>query len=231
MDAVSTTPQGPGRELHLRVGTAQRERALEVIRNAAADERITFDELEGRVPRALGAVTRADLVSVLEDLAPAAEVDAVVGLDAPIGEGPGYSWDDPLVLEGTGWKQLTVSGEWVAPPFIEVHSSIGGVLLDFTLATAPAKVIDLVLVVNDWGTTTIVVPEGWGVDTQATQAEASYIETRGVRTRPQHGKPRIIVRGRTSGQVKVKVSTEKDVLKAQRFIAKGRPGMPELPRA
>lgn len=162
---------------------------------------------------------------------PAAEVDAVVGLDAPIGEGPGYSWDDPLVLEGTGWKQLTVSGEWVAPPFIEVHTSIGGVLLDFTLAAAPAKVIDLVLVVNDWGTTTIVVPEGWGVDTQATQAEASYIETRGVRTRPQHGKPRIIVRGRTSGQVKVKVSTEKDVLKAQRFIAKGRPGMPELPRA
>ena len=46
------------------------------------------------------------------DLVPAAEVDAVVGLDAPIGEGPGYSWDDPLVLEGTGWKQLTVSGEF-----------------------------------------------------------------------------------------------------------------------
>ena len=110
---MSTTPQpGPGRELHLRVGTVQRERALELIRNAAADERITFDELEGRVPRALGAVTRADLVAVLEDLVPAAEVDAVVGLDAPIGEGPGYSWDDPLVLEGTGWKQLTVSGEF-----------------------------------------------------------------------------------------------------------------------
>ena len=231
MDAVSTTPQGPGRELHLRVGTAQRERALEVIRNAAADERITFDELEGRVPRALGAVTRADLVSVLEDLAPAAEVDAIVGLDAPIGEGPGFTWDDPLVLEGKGWRQLTVSGDWVTPPFIEVHSSIGGVLLDFTLATAPAKVIDLVLVVNDWGTTTIVVPEGWGVDTQATQAEASYIETRGVRTRPQHGKPRIIVRGRTSGQVKVKLSDERDALKAQRFVEKGRPGMPELPRA
>ena len=110
---MSTTPQpGPGRELHLRVGTAQRERALELIRNAAADERITFDELEGRVPRALGAVTCAGLVAVLEDLVPAAEVDAVVGLDAPIGEGPGYSWDDPLVLEGTGWKQLTVSGEF-----------------------------------------------------------------------------------------------------------------------
>ncbi len=49
MDAVSTTPQGPGRELHLRVGTAQRERALEVIRNAAADERITFAGAVARV--------------------------------------------------------------------------------------------------------------------------------------------------------------------------------------
>ncbi|MDO5533522.1 MAG: DUF1707 domain-containing protein [Propionibacteriaceae bacterium] len=228
---MNTPHDEASRELHLRVGTAQRERALEVIRNAAADERITFDELEGRVPRALAAVTRADLVSVLDDLAPAAEVDAILGLDTPIGEGPGYTWDDPLILEGTGWKQLIIAGEWAVPPFLEVHSSIGGVLLDFTLATARAKVIDLVLVVNDWGTTTIVVPEGWGVDTQATQVEVSYIETRGVRTRPQADKPRIMVRGRTSGQVKVKLSDDKDARKAQRFIDKGRPGMPELPRA
>ncbi|WP_454226154.1 DUF1707 SHOCT-like domain-containing protein [Propioniciclava flava] len=37
---------------HLRVGTMQREQALEVLRNAAAEERLTFEELEGRVPRA-----------------------------------------------------------------------------------------------------------------------------------------------------------------------------------
>ena len=69
MDPVTEHP-GLDRQLHLRVGTSQRERALAEIRNAAADERITFDELEGRVPRALGAVTRADLASVLEDLLP-----------------------------------------------------------------------------------------------------------------------------------------------------------------
>lgn len=217
--------------MHLRVGTAQRERALEVIRNAAADERITFDELEGRVPRALGAVTRADLVSVLEDLAPAAEVDAIVGLDAPIGEGPGYSWDDPLVLEGTGWKELVLAGPWIVPPFLEVHTSIGGVRLDFTDAEPRSKVIDLVLMVNDWGTTTIIVPEGWGVDTGATQAEVGYVEARGVRTRAHAGKPRIILRGRTSGQVKVRSATDGDRRRSEKFLAKGRPGMPELPRA
>ena len=230
MDPVTEHP-GLDRQLHLRVGTSQRERALAEIRNAAADERITFDELEGRVPRALGAVTRADLASVLEDLLPLAEIDAILGSDSPSGEGPGYSWEDPLVLEGKGWKQLTVSGDWVVPPFLEVHASIGGVLLDFTMATARSKVTDVVLVVSDWGTTTIVVPEGWGVDTQGTQAEFSYIETRGVRTRSQRGHPRLIIRGRTSGQVKVRISGEKDRAKAEKFITQGRPGMPGLPLA
>ena len=230
MDA-KTTPQSPGRELHLRVGTAQRERALEVIRNAAADERISFDELEGRVPRALGAVTRADLASVLDDLLPATAVDELLGGDPAVGEGPGYSWDDPLVLEGRSWHELMVAGDWVVPPFLEVHASIGGVRLDFSESVPRSKVIDLVLVVNDWGTTTIVVPEGWGVDTQGTQAEVSYIETRGVRTRAQAGKPSIIVRGRTSGQVKVKVADDRDRRKAQKWLDKGRPGLPELPSA
>lgn len=215
--------------MHLRVGTTQRELALEAIRNSAADERITFDELEGRVPRALGAVTRADLVAVLEDLLPAAEVDAIIGSDLPLGEGPGYTWDDPLVIEGTGWRELKVAGPWVVPPFLEVHSSIGGVWLDFSQAVPRSTVIDLVLVVNDWGTTKITVPEGWGVDTIGTQAEVGYIETRGVRTRARHGLPRIIVRGQTSGQVKVKVTDERARRKAQRFLDAGRPGMPELP--
>lgn len=231
MNAVSTTPQPPGSEGHLRVGTAQRELALEALRNAAADERITFEELESRVPRAVHAVTRADLSAVLEDLLPADRLAALVGSDAPVGEGPGHTWDNPLVLEGTGWKELHVAGPWVVPPFLEVTCSIGGIRLDFTEAVPRSKVIDLVLTVNDWGTTTILVPQGWGVDTGAAQAEVGYVEARGVRTRAQPGKPRIILRGRTSGQVKVRTPTGADRRKSEKFLAKGSPGMPELPRA
>lgn len=226
LDAMTNAGEG-----HLRVGTAQRELALEALRNAAADERISFEELEARVPRAVAAVTRDDLSGVLDDLLPADRLAELLGSDAPIGEGPGYVWDDPLVLEGTGWRELHVAGPWAVPPFLEVHSSIGGVRLDFTQAVPKSKVIDLALVVNDWGTTTIIVPEGWGVDTAATQAEASYVEARGVRTRAQRGKPRIIVRGRTTGQVKVRTATEADRRAAERFLAKGRPRMPELPSA
>ena len=231
LDAVSTPPQPPGTDGHLRIGTAQRELALEVLRNAAADERISFDELEGRVPRAVHAVTRADLAAVLDDLLPAARLAELVGSEAPIGEGPGYTWDDPLVLETTGWKEMVLAGPWVVPPFLEIHTSIGGVRLDFTDAEPRSKVIDVVLMVNDWGTTTVIVPEGWGVDTGFTQAEVGYVEARGVRTRAQPGKPRVILRGRTSGQVKVRSATDADRRKTEKFLAKGRPGMPELPRA
>ncbi len=230
MSTVPTPPVPPA-DGHLRVGTAQRELALEALRNAAADERITFDELEGRIPRAVHAVTRADLASVLEDLVPAASLAELVGSDAPIGEGPGYTWDDPLVLEREGWRELVVAGPWVVPPFLELHTSIGGAHLDFTEAVARSKVIDLVLMINDWGTLTIIVPEGWGVDTGATQAEASYVEARGIRTRAQRGKPRIILRGRTTGQIKVRNPKDSDRRKAERFLAKGSPGLPELPRA
>lgn len=233
LDAVSMVPSPPTppSDGHLRVGTTQRELALEALRNAAADERITFDELEGRIPRALHAVTRADLTSVLEDLLPAARLAELLDSDAPAGEGPGYTWDDPLVLEREGWKELTVAGPWVVPPFLELHTSIGGAWLDFTEAVPASKVIDLVLMINDWGTLTIIVPEGWGVDTGAAQAEASYVEARGIRTRAQRGKPRIILRGRTTGQIKVRNPKDSDRRKAEKFLTKGRAGMPELPPA
>lgn len=210
---------------HLRVGTAQREHAVELLRNAAAEERITFDELDGRVTRALLAVTRADLASVLEDLVPAGELDAVLERDATVGSGPGFTFDDPLVLEQTGWSELYVTGPWEVPPFLEVHSSIGGVRLDFSRAVARAKVIDLVLVINHWGSTTIIVPEGWGVDTSL-QAESSYVETIGVRTRGAKGMPRIMLRGRTSGTLTVRRTKDRDVRKAERHLAKGRPALP-----
>ena len=214
---------------HLRVGTAQWEHALEALRNAAADERISFEELESRVPRAVHAVNRADLVAVLDDLLPADRLADLLGAEAPAGAGPGYLWDDPLVLVAKG-AELYIAGPWVVPPFLEVHGSLLGVRLDFSQAVPRAKVIDLVLQVSH-GTTTIIVPEGWGVDTSETQAEVGFVDSGGVRTRAQRGLPRIIVRGRASGAIKTRVATDRDRRRAEKHLAKGRPGMPELPMA
>lgn len=220
---MSATPPPPDPvNLGLRVGTVQRERTLEVLRNAAADERLSFDELEGRVPRALGAVTRADLVAVLDDLLEPAGIAEIVGGEPAADEGPGYSWDDPLVLEpASSWQELFIGGPWRVPPFLEVHASVGGVRIDFSQATAASRIIDLLLQVNYWGTTTIIVPEGWGVDTTAYQVEVSSVETLGVRTRPTKGHPRVIVRGRTAGALKVRHPKPRDLRITERRLAKG----------
>ena len=61
----------------VRIAPALRERAVEVTRQAAADGRIEFDELGGRVGRCLEARTQGDLRAVLGDLIPSADLDMI----------------------------------------------------------------------------------------------------------------------------------------------------------
>lgn len=222
-------PYPDGSDRHLRVGTTQRELALEILRNAAAEDKLTFDELEARIPQALHAVTRADLASVLNDLIPTADLDEALGGAASIGEGPGFTWDEPLVFVGTGWSPMTIAGPWIVPPFLEIHTGIGGVRLDFSQARPTSKIIDLVIMINGYGTTTVIVPVGWGVDSTAAQADVNYVQTTGVRTRPEKGLPRLILRGRTNGAVKVRTPTPDDAKKAARAAAKGKLALPAGP--
>lgn len=222
-------PRPGDSDRHLRVGTTQRELALEILRNAAAEDKLSFDELEARIPRALHAITRDDLAAVLNDLIPAAELDQALGGGASVGEGPGYTWDEPLIFEGKGWSALNIAGPWIVPPFLEVHSGIGGIKLDFSQARPAAKIIDLVIMVGGWGSLTMIVPEGWGVDSTAYQADVNNMQSSGVRTRPSHGLPRVIVRGRTNGTVIVRTTKPADITRAEKLAAKGKLALPAGP--
>jgi hypothetical protein len=55
-------------ELELRASDAERERAADRLREAAAEGRLSAEELEGRLGRAFGARTRGDLEAVVADL-------------------------------------------------------------------------------------------------------------------------------------------------------------------
>jgi DUF1707 SHOCT-like domain len=71
---VMTGPQGPaaaGRDL-LRAGHAEREQAIESLKDAFVDGRLTMDELDARSGRALVARTCAELAALTADLPPAA---------------------------------------------------------------------------------------------------------------------------------------------------------------
>jgi hypothetical protein len=71
---MMTGPQGPaaaGRDL-LRAGHAEREQAIESLKDAFVDGRLTMDELDARAGRALAARTCAELTVLTADIPPAA---------------------------------------------------------------------------------------------------------------------------------------------------------------
>lgn len=90
-------------EDHLRVTAGQRDQAASVLREATADQRLTFEEFEARLPRALTAVTRRDLYDLLEDLVPSEELSNVIVDAVNLGTAPGMSWDNPYVITAHAW--------------------------------------------------------------------------------------------------------------------------------
>lgn len=210
-------------DAQLRVTAAQRDRAAVELREAAADERIDFDELEARIPAVLAARTRGDLIAVLRDLVPAAQMDAVVGVETPRGSGVGFSWEEPWVLQVQNWDAIKLIGEWRLPPFMELVDSGWGIHLNATLATALAPVIDIV--VTGKGKVVLVVPEGWGVD--VTQVTAHGGDGTGVssmvRSRPDRGLPRLVLRGSFWGTVVIRYPNWWDRRAVAKWETGGRP--------
>jgi hypothetical protein len=60
-----------------RASDAEREHHVELLREHAAQGRLTIDELSGRLDRAYGAVTREELAVLVEDLPPCERLAAL----------------------------------------------------------------------------------------------------------------------------------------------------------
>lgn len=214
---MSTPPPGG----HIRVGHAERDAAVETLRDAAAEGRLTLEELEGRIEAALGARTRADLRVLLADLLPQGQLELAVNpgaITARPGE-PGYSWQDPLVLSAR-WDDVYRAGPWVVPPFLELNPVAGSVKLDFVDARVAAELID-VHVIGGAGDAVLVVPEGWGVDVSRVSKGMGSLKST-VSPQPTGRRPQLIVRGNTSlGSIKARHPNRFDVWLRDRRLARG----------
>jgi len=187
----------PSPDDQLRITSAQRERAVELVRMAAADGRLDFDELNQRIGVGLEARTQGELRRIVGDLVPGAELAAFLADITPPLQGPGATWDEPLLLGRTP-ETRKITGPWKVPPFIEVYCSMWHyVTLNFLEAVPLAPVIDLVLVAHG-GSPTLIVPEGWGVDTERVSVGNQGMFSSNVETRPARGLPRIVMRGHAS---------------------------------
>ena len=198
-----TEPQG-----HLRVGNAEREAAIADLQQAAADGKLTPDELDQRVEAALTARTYADLDALLDDLRPPpAEAPLRLqqvepypvqgyppaGYPPPTPSGPpGFSPQDPLIINA-GFTGAKKTGPWEIPPFLQVQATADTARIDCLQATARSPIIDLEVLAG-LGTVVLVVPEGWGVQVDRLGKSWGTVKSQ-VPNQAAWGNPLIVVRG------------------------------------
>ncbi|WP_432091848.1 DUF1707 SHOCT-like domain-containing protein [Streptomyces sp. NRRL F-5630] len=175
-----------------RASDADRDVVAERLREAAAEGRIDFEELDERLEAALSARTYGQLRPLLADL-PAAP-GPVPPPAPPAGE--------PLELRG-GTHGVRRAGEWAVPAHLVVHGGLGGVALDFTrVRTSLAEI--LVEVYGEMAGVRIVVPESWRVETDGVAPGLGGVRDR-TTPRPERGAPLLRLTGAAGiGGVRVK---------------------------
>ncbi|MEU1211834.1 DUF1707 domain-containing protein [Streptomyces sp. NPDC005791] len=132
----------------LRASHDDRDAVVEQLRDAAAEGRIDFEELDARLEQALTAKTHAELAVLTEDLP-----RPVLPESRP-----------PLVLKGGMHGASRGPGLWEVPGRVVAHGGMGGVKLDFTRARCSLTEI-AVEAYGEMAGVTIVVPDAWAVDT------------------------------------------------------------------
>ncbi|MGD9570802.1 MAG: DUF1707 domain-containing protein [Thermoleophilia bacterium] len=134
----------------MRASDGERDATLDALAEAAAEGRLTLEELADRTDAALAATTRGDLEFVTADLpgAPA---------PAPAGRSRGVGW--VLGILGGGDHR----GRWRIAPRCTVVNVMGGADLDLREATVGGRVTE-VTVWSLMGGSTITVPAGVEVD-------------------------------------------------------------------
>jgi hypothetical protein len=138
-----------GREL--RASHADRDQVVELLRVAGGDGRLSPEELDDRLERALTARTYAELAALTSDL-PATLGAAVVP--------PGAVSATPkdlirIHVRGSGVRR---DGRWVVPKELDVKVKGGGVTLDFTEAVITQPLLRITAEVRGGGLTLITRP-------------------------------------------------------------------------
>nr|WP_083609092.1 DUF1707 domain-containing protein [Nocardiopsis sp. TSRI0078] len=181
----------------MRVSDAERDQVAEVLREAAAEGRITLDELDERLGAAYAAKTYADFEPVVADLP--------TGAGAPVGRTPAAAGGrspehgdggDALVIHSQG--SVTVrKGRWRVPHRVEAHNKHGVTRLDFREASLTSPVTE-VHVDASWGMADLILPEGSTAEVDVDSSWFGVLRSRVDSLRgPSH--PHFVITGTCQG--------------------------------
>ncbi|MFJ9558197.1 DUF1707 domain-containing protein [Nocardiopsis sp. NPDC101807] len=181
----------------MRISDAERDQVSEVLREAAAEGRITLDELDERLNATYAAKTYADLEPLTSDL------PSPGGAAAPLPSVPGtvpgvvaQPQGDPMVLRAGG-SSIVRKGGWEVPHRIEVYNKYGSTRLDFREAVLTSPVTE-VYVDTSWGSADLILPEG---ATASVDCDSSWFGTlrSDVDSMRKQGAPHFVVTGGCQG--------------------------------
>jgi Domain of unknown function (DUF1707)/Cell wall-active antibiotics response 4TMS YvqF len=178
--------------MDVRASDADRDAIVSRLHEAAAEGRLTFEELSDRVEAAGTAVMRSDLVRLTSDLPATAAVDLAA---------------QPPAIRGAG--DVKRSGAWTVPADNSFRTWFGNIKLDLRQArlSAPETHIHARAV---FGNVDLLVPEGVEVDVQAHTQVGRTVQQA---TPGGFGAPRIVLTGGTFfGDIKVRHRRLRDKL-------------------
>jgi hypothetical protein len=172
---------GPDRQPELRASHDDREHAAEIIRIAAGDGRLTADELDERLEKALTARTTGEL--------------AVLTADLPAVPGAAAAQPKDLVEISCMGGNAGRRGRWLVPRRMEITATGGNVKLDFTEAVITGPTLHIDATVRG-GNLILITRPGLEVDTDGVSNVGGN-----VRTRPPRGPMQpVILRVELAGQ-------------------------------
>ncbi|QDP97885.1 DUF1707 domain-containing protein [Microlunatus elymi] len=191
--------QDPSTARNLRVGHSERDAVAAILQAAAADGRLSMEELDERLDAALNAKTYGDLEPLTADLGAGGELPsrqpAGPRLPSRSVQGPpppGYSREDPLSLDG-GLSSEKRVGVWTVPPFIRINQGMGSVKLNCLQAIPAAQLIEIEMI-GGTGSVVMILPDGWAVDHDRL-SKSWGSKTIKVPREPAPGKPLLVVYG------------------------------------
>jgi len=169
--------------MEVRASDAEREATIEQLRIAAAEGRLTFEELADRIEVAGTARTRQQLIPLTADLP----------------TGLAHQTVEPISVRQTG--DIKRTGAWVVPPESSFRSYFGHIKLDLREATITAHEIRIEAF-TPFGNIDLLVPEGVHVDVRASTRLGKLKHDTSA---AGPGAPRIVITGGTwFGNVKIR---------------------------